>query len=166
MAAPPTKENMSRNNSGVLAKINVPLALLWLAGFVVTVAGYLVLTSSNAAQAEFYSTKSQDFATYFSAQSGSTLGSVLIGAGVLGLLIALAAHVIVRPTGVVNRLTAAEPAEDVSDEELNLSDDELDTTDTDAVTTDETSVSAENDDESTGRGETTAEPELEPTATR
>lgn len=43
----------------VLAKVNVPLELPWLAGLVVTAVGYLVLTSSNAAQEEFFTFGSQ-----------------------------------------------------------------------------------------------------------
>ncbi len=162
---------MSRNTPGVLAKINAPLALLWLGGFIVTAVGYLVLTSSNAAQAEFYTSGSQDHGTYFSAQSGSILGSVLIGAGVLGLLLALAAHVIVRPAGVVAGVTDAEPAEDALGEKLDLSDDQpdhekLNAVNADAVTPDETGVTAGTTSESTGRDAAGVEPDLEPTTAR
>jgi len=162
---------MSRIDSGLLAKINVPLALLWLGGFIVTAVGYLVLTSSNAAQAEFYTSGSQDYATYFSAQSGSTLGSVLIGAGILGLLLALTAHVIARPAGVAAGVTDAEPAEDAFDEKPNLANDELadeklNAVNADAVTPDETGVTAETWSEGIGRDEAGVEPELEPTTAR
>ncbi|TFD79246.1 hypothetical protein [Cryobacterium fucosi] len=139
---------MSRNNSGVLAKINVPLALLWLAGLVVTAVGYLVLTSSNAIQAQFASSGSQDYATYFTAQSGSTLGSTLMGAGVLGLLLALAAHAVTRPVGIADSMSATEPEEDSFDDEL------------------ETTGPIGNDDQNTGSNEAAAEPALEPTTTR
>jgi len=162
---------MSRNTSAVLAKFNLPLALLWLGGFIVTAAGYLVLTSSNAAQAEFYTSRSQDYATYFSAQSGSTLGSVLIGAGILGLLLALTAHVIARPEGVTAGVTDAEPAEDAFDEKLDLANDELadeklNAVNADAVTPDETGVTTGTKSKSTGRDEAAVEPELEPTTAR
>lgn len=157
---------MSRNNSDVLAKINVPLALLWLAGFIVTAVGYLVMTSSNAAQAQFASSGSQDYATYFTAQSGSTLGTTLMGAGVLGLLLALAAHVKTRPAGIAAGVAGAEPAEDSFDDELDLSGDDLDTDEIDADDAVETTGTAGIDDEDTALGEAAAEPELEPTTSR
>jgi hypothetical protein len=94
MAAPPTKEVMSQKSSGPLSKFNLALALLWLVNVVVTGAGYLILTSSNAAQADFYTSQSSDYVSYFGAQTGSTLGATLIGAGVTGILIALATHAV------------------------------------------------------------------------
>ena len=157
---------MSRNNSDVLAKINVPLALLWLAGFVVTAVGYLVMTSSNAAQAQFASSGSQDYATYFTAQSGSTLGTTLMGAGVLGLLLALAAHVKTRPAGIAAGVADAEPAEDSFDDELDLSGEDLDADENDADDAVETTGNAGTDNEDTALGEAAAEPELEPTTAR
>ena len=113
---------MSSKSSGAPAHFNLPLALLWLVAVVSGVAGYLILTSSNAAQAAFYAKQSTDFGTYFQAQSGSYLGSILIGAGVIGVIIALASHVRQRPVAVV----PAEP--EFSDEELlaDAADDETD----------------------------------------
>jgi hypothetical protein len=87
---------MSQKSSGPLSKFNLALALLWLVDVAVTVAGYLILTSSNATQAEFYTSQSADYGAYFTAQSGSTLGATLIGAGVIGFMITLAAHVVSR----------------------------------------------------------------------
>lgn len=158
---------MSRNNSDVLARINMPLALLWLAGFVVTAVGYLVMTSSNAAQAQFAGSGSQDYATYFTAQSGSTLGTTLMGAGVLGLLLALAAHVKTRPAGIAEAGVAdAEPAEDSFDDELDLSGDDLDADQISADDALETTGKAGTDDEATALGEAGVAPELEPTTAR
>ena len=88
---------MANKTAGILTKLNLPLAALWLAVILVTLVGWLVLSSSNATQAEFYTSESQDYAGYFAAQSGSTLGSVLIGAGVLGMMLAIASQVRVRP---------------------------------------------------------------------
>lgn len=85
---------MSQKSSGPLSKFNLALALLWLVDVVVTVAGYLVLTSSNATQAEFYTSQSSDYVAYFTAQSGSNLGATLLGAGVIGFIITLAAHAV------------------------------------------------------------------------
>ena len=87
---------MSQNSSRPLSKFNLVLALLWLVDVVVTAAGYLILTSSNATQAEFYTTQSADYVAYFSAQSGSGLGATLIGTGILGFIVTLAAMVVSR----------------------------------------------------------------------
>lgn len=87
---------MSQNSSRPLSKFNLILAILWLVDVVVTVAGYLILTSSNATQAEFYTSQSADYGAYFTAQSGSGLGATLIGAGVLGFIVTLAAMVVSR----------------------------------------------------------------------
>ena len=87
---------MSQKSSGPLSKFNLALALLWLVDVVVTGAGYWILTASNATQAEFYTSQSADYVAYFSAQSGSNLGATLIGAGVIGFIITLAAHVVSR----------------------------------------------------------------------
>ena len=88
---------MANKTAGILTKLNLPLTALWLASGIVTLVGWLVLSASNATQAEFYTSESQDYAGYFAAQSGSTLGSVLIGAGVLGMILAIASQVRVRP---------------------------------------------------------------------
>ncbi|MEC5186030.1 hypothetical protein RCH12_003509 [Cryobacterium sp. MP_3.1] len=87
---------MSQNSSRPLSKFNLVLALLWLVDVVVTAAGYLILTSSNATQAEFYTSQSSDYVAYFSAQSGSGLGATLIGTGILGFIVTLAAMVVSR----------------------------------------------------------------------
>ena len=87
---------MSQNSSRSLSKFNLILAILWLVDVVVTVAGYLILTSSNATQAEFYTSQSADYGAYFTAQSGSGLGATLIGVGILGFIVTLAAMVVSR----------------------------------------------------------------------
>ncbi|RNE66805.1 hypothetical protein [Cryobacterium tepidiphilum] len=110
---------MSRSNSGPLAKLNVPLLVLWLASVVVAVAGYLLMTSSNANQAALYTSQTGDYAKLFAAQSGSTVGGLLIAVGVLGVLLALAAQ---ASTRVRNVAPAAAPA--VIDEHDLTSDDQ------------------------------------------
>lgn len=87
---------MSRTSASPLAKLNVPLILLWLASIIVAVAGYVLMTSSNANQAQLYTSQTGDYAKLFAAQSGSTIGGLLIGVGVLGVLLALAAQAIAR----------------------------------------------------------------------
>lgn len=121
---------MSQKSSGPLSKFNLALALLWLVDVVVTVAGYLILTSSNATQADFYTSQSSDYVSYFSAQSGSNLGATLIGAGVIGFIITLAAHGVSRSikkaaavaAGVPTDAVDAEPDFDFDDTELDAAD--------------------------------------------
>ncbi|PPL19218.1 hypothetical protein [Microterricola pindariensis] len=71
---------------------NLPVILLWIASLAVGAVGYLVMTSSIAAQTDLYTTGSQDVGAMLTGQSGVTLGTTLIGVGVLGLLLALAVH--------------------------------------------------------------------------
>ena len=106
--APKQKVIMANKTAGILTKLNLPLAALWLAGVIVTVAGWLVLSASNATQAEFFTSASQDYAGYFAAQSGSMLGSVLIGAGVVGMLLAIASQVRVRSAVAAVAVVAVE----------------------------------------------------------
>ena len=87
---------MSQKTARPLSPFNLALVLLWLVDLAVIVAGYVILTASNASQANFYTSQSADYNTYFAAQSGSGLGATLIGAGVLGVIIALATHVVAR----------------------------------------------------------------------
>ncbi|AMB58901.1 hypothetical protein [Microterricola viridarii] len=71
---------------------NLPVILLWIASIAVAAIGYLVMTSSIAAQTALYTAGSQDVSAMLTGQSGVTLGTTLIGVGVLGLLLALAVH--------------------------------------------------------------------------
>lgn len=87
---------MSQKTARPLSPFNLALVLLWLVDLAVIVAGYVILTASNASQANFYTSQSADYNTYFAAQSGSGLGATLIGAGVLGVIVTLAAHVVTR----------------------------------------------------------------------
>lgn len=103
---------MSRTSSRTRAKLNLPLLALWVASVVVAVLGYVLMTSSNARQAALYTSQKGDYAQLFSAQSGSTVGGLLIAVGVLGVLLALAAQTVARKKAV-----APEPV-GVSDEEL------------------------------------------------
>ncbi|MGY4856317.1 hypothetical protein [Cryobacterium sp. AP23] len=121
---------MSQKSSGPLSKFNLALALLWLVDVVVTVAGYLILTSSNATQADFYTSQSADYVAYFSAQSGSNLGATLIGAGVIGVIITLAAHVVARSIKKAAAVAAGLPTDAVDAEpDFDFDDTEFDTAD-------------------------------------
>ena len=112
---------MSQKSSGPLSKFNLALALLWLVDVVVTVAGYLVLTSSNATQADFYTSQSSDYVAYFSAQSGSNLGATLLGAGVIGFIITLAAHAVTW--SIAKNAVAVAPANATDERDFDFDDD-------------------------------------------
>jgi hypothetical protein len=71
---------------------NFPVILLWVASLAAAAVGYLIMTNSINAQAELYAAGSQDVQAMLAGQSGATLGTTLIGVGVLGLLLALAVH--------------------------------------------------------------------------
>jgi hypothetical protein len=107
---------MSQKSSAPLSKFNIALALLWLVDVVVTGVGYYILTSSNAAQAEFYTSQSADYGSYFSSQTGSNLGATLIGAGAIGFIITLAVHALSRSVATVVATATAAPAPLLGDE--------------------------------------------------
>jgi phosphotransferase system glucose/maltose/N-acetylglucosamine-specific IIC component len=109
---------MSRTTSSARAKVNVPLIVLWLASVVVAVVGYLLMTSSNSQQAALYTSGAADYPKLFAAQSGSTIGGLLIAVGVLGVLLALAAQVI------ASKRVAAPVRLVVDEAELESDDDE------------------------------------------
>jgi len=112
---------MSQKSSGPLSKFNLALALLWLVDVVVTVAGYLVLTSSNATQADFYTSQSSDYVAYFTAQSGSNLGATLLGAGVIGFIITLAAHAV--SWSITKNAVAVAPVTATDERDFDFDDD-------------------------------------------
>ncbi|MFT2816841.1 hypothetical protein [Leifsonia sp. A12D58] len=82
---------MSQNTS-VSSKVNIPLIVLWIVSIVAVVGGYLLVISSNASQADLYAAGTADYPGLFAAQSGAAIGTAIIGAGVIGFLIALALH--------------------------------------------------------------------------
>lgn len=125
---------MSQNSSRPLSKFNLVLAVLWLVDVVVTAAGYLILTSSNATQAEFYTSQSADYVAYFTAQSGSGLGATLIGTGILGFIVTLAAMVVSRS---IARNAAAASAVIDDEPDFGFDDTDFDTDEKTNGTTDE-----------------------------
>lgn len=82
---------MSRTSS-TARSTNFPLILLWAASIAVIVIGYLVMTMAIATQTDLYGSGSQDVQALLNGQAGVTLGTTLVGVGVLGILIALAVH--------------------------------------------------------------------------
>ena len=94
-AAPnPAKEPMSQSSTARPA-LNLALIGLWVVTAVVIAVGVWLLLSSNGRQVELYTAQSDDYASYLSAQSGTTLGGILIGAGAVGLLLSLATQSVV-----------------------------------------------------------------------
>lgn len=87
---------MSSSSSRRLSRINIPRIVLWLASVVVGVLGYLLMTTSNNTEATIYTAGTADYPALFAAQSGSTVGGMLIVIGVLGLLLALTSMAITR----------------------------------------------------------------------
>ncbi|GAA1761003.1 hypothetical protein [Agromyces humatus] len=75
--------------------LNLPLLGAWLAAAVITIAGVVLLITSNAAQVAYYTEQIADPAPILAAQSGTTLGGLLIAVGVLGLVIALATQALI-----------------------------------------------------------------------
>jgi hypothetical protein len=75
--------------------LNLALIGLWVVTAVVIAVGVWLLLSSNGRQVELYTAQSDDYAGYLSAQSGTTLGGILIGAGAVGLLLSLATQAVV-----------------------------------------------------------------------
>ena len=119
--------------------LNLPLLVLWIAAVGVAAIGYWMVQRGNAAQAEFYTAGGTDPLELLSSQSTSTMGGLLLAAGVVGLLIALATHARARSAAILaaNTVTdAATLAPSASEELDDLDDDRLDEVDAVDVETD------------------------------
>ena len=120
--------------------LNIPLIVLWVASIAVAAIGYWQLRAGNAGQADFYNNGGSDYLTYLDLQTQSTVGGMLLIAGIVGVLVALAVHARNRHASVVAReaLAAAAPVGFVEVDEYEL--DDLDETDaaTDVPARDET----------------------------
>jgi len=102
--------------------LNIPLIVLWVAAVAVAGLGYWLLQSGNAAQADFYNTQGSDYLQFLNLQTQSTIGGMLLTAGVIGVFIALATHARNRAAAVVAAKAAAIDDLDMRD----LLDDESD----------------------------------------
>ena len=100
---------MTNTNPRRLA-LNLPLLGLWIAAAGVAVLGYWMLQRGTAGQAEFYTAGGTDPAELLSQQSLTTTGGLLLVAGVLGLLLALAAHARARSAAILAERTATDDA--------------------------------------------------------
>jgi hypothetical protein len=87
--------------------LNIPLIVLWVIAVAVAGLGYWLLQSGNAAQADFYNTQGSDYLQFLNLQTQSTLGGMLLTAGVVGVFIALATHARNRAAAVIAASAAA-----------------------------------------------------------
>ncbi|HET8779482.1 MAG TPA: hypothetical protein VFM66_05365 [Agromyces sp.] len=99
--------------------VNIPLIVLWVAAIAVAGLGYWLLQTGNAAQADFYNTQGSDYLQFLNLQTQSTLGGMLLTAGVVGVFIALAIHARNRAAAVLaaNATATAGFYEDELDED-------------------------------------------------
>ena len=95
--------------------LNIPLIVLWVAAVAVAGLGYWLLQSGNAAQADFYNTQGSDYLQFLNLQTQSTIGGMLLTAGVIGVFIALAIHARNRAAAVIAANAAAIDDLDVRD---------------------------------------------------
>ena len=112
--------------------LNLPLLALWIAAVGVAAIGYWLVQRGNAAQAEFYTAGGTDPLELLSGQSTTTMGGLLLAAGVVGLLLALATQARARSAAILAANTATDAAtlEPAASEELDdLDDDDLDEVD-------------------------------------
>jgi hypothetical protein len=146
--------------------LNLPLLGLWIAAAGVAVLGYWMLQRGTAGQAEFYTAGGTDPAELLSQQSLTTTGGLLLVAGVLGLLLALAAHARARSAAILAERTATDAASlapvasDDLDGDIDEQDDvdELEASDAaetaDAAAEQETTARPVDDDTETPESET------------
>ncbi len=87
--------------------LNIPLVVLWVVAVAVAGLGYWLLQSGNAAQADFYNAQGDDYLQFLNLQTQSTLGGMLLTAGVVGVFIALATHARNRAAAIIAANAAA-----------------------------------------------------------
>jgi hypothetical protein len=145
--------------------LNIPLIVLWVASVAVAGLGYWLLQSGNTAQADFYNAQGSDYLQFLNLQTQSTIGGMLLTAGVVGVFIALATHARNRAAAVVAANAAVNDNVNVrdldEDDESDVADaqrdeepaaEEADSAASEASETAETPVTATDDtDETTPR---------------
>ena len=87
--------------------LNIPLIVLWVASIAVGAIGLWQLRAGNAGQADFYNSGGSDYLTFLDLQTQSTIGGMLLIAGIVGVLVALAVHARNRAAAIVAREAAA-----------------------------------------------------------
>ncbi|KRE25002.1 hypothetical protein [Agromyces sp. Soil535] len=101
--------------------LNFPLLVLWVASVGVGVLGYFQLQGGNSAQADFYNTQGSDYLQFLNLQTQSTIGGMLLIAGIVGVFLALAIHGRNRAAAILaeNAALAAAPVTDDLYEEFD-----------------------------------------------
>lgn len=107
--------------------LNIPLIVLWVASIAVGAIGLWQLRAGNAGQADFYNTGGSDYLTFLDLQTQSTIGGMMLIAGIVGVLIALAVHARNRAAAIVAREAAATVTAVDEFDELDEFDDDDDT---------------------------------------
>ncbi|WP_157006387.1 hypothetical protein [Agromyces laixinhei] len=101
-------------NTTASSKVNVPLILLWVAAVALIGGGYWLLSTSTATQVALYAEGAQDVEGLLTAQSTTTIAGLLIAAGALGAVIALAVHALSHVARAGSTDAAALAAEDAA----------------------------------------------------
>lgn len=137
--------------------LNIPLIVLWVVSIAVGAIGLWQLRAGNAGQADFYNTGGSDYLTFLDLQTQSTIGGMLIIAGVVGVLVALAVHARNRAAAIVAREAAATVT--AVDEFDDLDDDYADADAADDADRDETARADATTGATTEAAETTSSEE-------
>ncbi|MFF2272579.1 hypothetical protein ACFVTX_09910 [Agromyces sp. NPDC058136] len=87
------------SNTPTRALPNLPLIGTGVAALALLGVGLWLLNSSNATQVELYTAQSQDYAAYLGAQTGTTVGGLLIAVGALAIVVAAAAWAVAFAIG-------------------------------------------------------------------
>ncbi|MFF2388645.1 hypothetical protein [Agromyces sp. NPDC058104] len=110
------------SNTPTRALPNLPLIGTWVAALALLGVGLWLLNTSNASQVELYTAQSQDYAAYLGAQTGTTVGGLLIAVGALAIVIAAATQAVAW--SIARRATQAEVAAPAGFDEDDSFDDE------------------------------------------
>ena len=110
------------SNTPTRALPNLPLIGTWVAALALLGVGLWLLNTSNASQVELYTAQSQDYAAYLGAQTGTTVGGLLIAVGALAIVIAAATQAVAW--SIARRASQADAAVPAEFDEDDSFDDE------------------------------------------
>ncbi|MFE6964887.1 hypothetical protein ACFVAJ_07225 [Agromyces sp. NPDC057679] len=110
------------SNTPTRALPNLPLIGTWVAALALLGVGLWLLNTSNASQVELYTAQSQDYAAYLGAQTGTTVGGLLIAVGALAIVIAAATQAVAW--SIARRASQSDAAAPVEFDEDDSFDDE------------------------------------------
>ncbi|MFF2495656.1 hypothetical protein [Agromyces sp. NPDC058064] len=110
------------SNTPTRALPNLPLIGTWVAALALLGVGLWLLNTSNASQVELYTAQSQDYAAYLGAQTGTTVGGLLIAVGALAIVVAAATQAVAW--SIARRATQSDAAVPAGFDEDDSFDDE------------------------------------------